>query len=163
MINNKTEKYCSLVFIWMVTLYDFIHSRAAASGGVRGGSCPPWTCWHRHIKSVDGFVFFRLTYFDYSGRHISWQVLKIAFRSLQIENFLGEDTTRSQYEVCTFGTRDSAPPPPPLPGYEKPSCGRAQIKEIRTTLYSIINCTTKKIESTFLIMRAPFFKRCLFW
>ena len=31
------------------------------------GSCPPppWTCWARHIKSLDGFVFFRLSYFDY--------------------------------------------------------------------------------------------------
>ena len=26
----------------------------------------PWTCWARHIKSLDGFVFFRLSYFDYS-------------------------------------------------------------------------------------------------
>ena len=25
----------------------------------------PWTCWARHIKSLDGFVFFRLSYFDY--------------------------------------------------------------------------------------------------
>ena len=33
----------------------------------KGGSCPPppWTCWARHIKSLDGFVFFRLSYFDY--------------------------------------------------------------------------------------------------
>ena len=27
---------------------------------------PPWTCWARHIKSVGGVVFFRLSYFDYS-------------------------------------------------------------------------------------------------
>ena len=25
-----------------------------------------WTCWARHIKSVNGFVFFRLSYLDYS-------------------------------------------------------------------------------------------------
>ena len=38
--------------------------RALASGG-GGGSYPPiWTCWARQIKSVDGFVFFRLSYFD---------------------------------------------------------------------------------------------------
>ena len=58
-----------------------------------------------YIKSVDGFVFFRLSYFDYSDlqlfdifiqcsrsifwRHISWQVLKISFRSLQIWKFSG--------------------------------------------------------------------------
>ena len=27
---------------------------------------PPRTCWARQIKSVNGFVFFRLSYFDYS-------------------------------------------------------------------------------------------------
>ena len=27
---------------------------------------PHWTCWARHIKSVDGFDLFRLSYFDYS-------------------------------------------------------------------------------------------------
>ena len=41
--------------------------------------------------------------------HIPWQVLKIAFRSLQIWNFLGEDTPRSPYEACAFGTRDNVP------------------------------------------------------
>ena len=25
-----------------------------------------WTCWARHIKSVNGFGFFRLSYLDYS-------------------------------------------------------------------------------------------------
>ena len=44
-----------------------IKARAVASGGgVGGGSCPPWTCWARQIKFVDGFVFFRLSYFDCS-------------------------------------------------------------------------------------------------
>ena len=32
-----------------------------------------WTCWARHIKSVNGFVFFRLSYFDYSD----WQLFAI--------------------------------------------------------------------------------------
>ena len=27
---------------------------------------PHWTSWARHIKSVGGFVLFRLSYFDYS-------------------------------------------------------------------------------------------------
>ena len=40
--------------------------RAVASGGGKGDSCSPGTCWARQIKSVDGFVFFRLSYFDCS-------------------------------------------------------------------------------------------------
>ena len=41
--------------------------RAVASwGGGGGGQHPPWTIWARQIKSVDGFVFFRLSYFDCS-------------------------------------------------------------------------------------------------
>ena len=44
-------------------------TRAVASGGQGGqlgGPPPPRTYWARHIKFLDGFVFFRLTYFDYS-------------------------------------------------------------------------------------------------
>ena len=40
-------------------------TRAVASRGARG-QLPSRTCWARQIKSVDGFVFFRLSYFDYS-------------------------------------------------------------------------------------------------
>ena len=74
-----------------------------AGGGTRGKIPPsPWTCWARHIKSVDGVVFFRLSYFGYSDlqlflpftysrsifrRHISWKMLKRAFQSLQIWKF----------------------------------------------------------------------------
>ena len=45
-------------------------------------------------------------------RHISWRVLKIAFRSLQIWKFPWEDTPRPPYKSPAFGTRDNAPPPP---------------------------------------------------
>ena len=51
----------------MCTYVNF--TRAVASGGRRGGARgagAPWTCWARHIKSVDGVVFFRLSYFDNS-------------------------------------------------------------------------------------------------
>ena len=51
----------------MCTYVNF--TRAVASGGRRGwarGAGAPWTCWARHIKSVDGVVFFRLRYFDNS-------------------------------------------------------------------------------------------------
>ena len=38
-------------------------TRAVASGG----QLPPWTCWAGQImKSVDGFVFFKLGYFGYT-------------------------------------------------------------------------------------------------
>ena len=46
--------------------------------GGRGQLPPTWTCWARHIKSLDGFVFFRLSY-----------LLKIAFWSFQIWKFSG--------------------------------------------------------------------------
>ena len=45
-------------------------------------------------------------------RHISWRVLKIAFRSLQIWKFPWEDTPRPPYKSPAFGTRDNAPPSP---------------------------------------------------
>ena len=35
-------------------------------GGEARGAAAPWTYWTRHIKSVDGSVFFRLSYFNYS-------------------------------------------------------------------------------------------------
>ena len=38
-------------------------NKAVPSGG---GGRPPGTCWARQIKSVDGFVLFRLRYFDCS-------------------------------------------------------------------------------------------------
>ena len=102
---------------WRIFASCFISTnsiRAIASRGGRGGAGgggggppppppPPWTCWARQIKSVIGFVFFRLGYFDYSDlqsydifiskvdfpRHISWQVLKVVFWSLQIWKFSG--------------------------------------------------------------------------
>ena len=40
-------------------------TRAVTSVG-QGGQLLPRTYWARHIKSLDGFVFFRLSYFDYS-------------------------------------------------------------------------------------------------
>ena len=48
----------------------FLTFRAVASGGARGQLSPlspsPWIYSARHIKSVDGVLFFRLSYFDYS-------------------------------------------------------------------------------------------------
>ena len=51
------------------TLARVLRLRAVASGGGgggKGGSYPPWICWTRKIKPVDGLVFFRISYFDYS-------------------------------------------------------------------------------------------------
>ena len=53
-------------------------------------------------------------------RHISWQVLKIAFQSVQIWKFSGEGYPQTPYKVHAFGTRDNAPP---SPRYKKPSYG----------------------------------------
>ena len=54
-------------------------------------------------------------------RHISWRVLKIASRSLQIWKFPWEDTPRPPYKSPAFGNRDNAPSP--LPRYKKPIYG----------------------------------------
>ena len=82
----------------MIRIRKF-NSRAVASEAGGGGvAASPWTRWARQVKSVDGFASFRLSYFDYSElqlfavsysrsisrRHISLQMLKIAFWSLQI-------------------------------------------------------------------------------
>ena len=88
-------------------LAAYVRAVASRGGGGKGDSCSPWICWARQIKSVDGFVFFRLSYFDCSDlqlllfaifisysrsifwRHISWQVSTIVFQSLQIWKFSG--------------------------------------------------------------------------
>ena len=71
---------------------------------------------------MDGFVFFTLSYFDYSDLqlfaififevdfseiYLMTSAEKIAFLSLRIENFLGEDTPRTPHKVRAFGTRDN--------------------------------------------------------
>ena len=54
--------------------------RAIARVGGKEGSCPPWTYWARQIKSVDGFVFFRLSYFDYGDLQLfAIFILKVDF------------------------------------------------------------------------------------
>ena len=62
-------------FSWALTLH---HCRSTTClpepqlAGGKGGSCPPelLNCWAGQIKTVDGFVLFRLTYFDYSDLHL---------------------------------------------------------------------------------------------
>ena len=61
----------------------YLLTRAAASGG-EGGQPPPGTVEPGQIKSVDGFVLFRL---------------------------MGEDKDPSPYKVRAFGSRYNAPPP----------------------------------------------------
>ena len=60
-----------------------------------------------------------LPFHDYSRSifrwHISWKVLKIAFRSLQIWKFPWEDTPRPPYKLPAFGTRKRASPAPSVP------------------------------------------------
>ena len=98
--------------------------RKGRKGALKTPLPPTWTCWARHIKSVDGFVFFRLCYF--CGRffgYISWQMLKIAFWSFQILKFSREDTPIPPYKARAFGTRDNVPPSPFPPYYKESSYG----------------------------------------
>ena len=73
---------------------------------------------------MDGVVFFRLSYFDYSDLQLfaifgfevdfseTYQMTsaKIAFRNLQTWNFSGEGHPETPYKVRAFGARDNAPP-----------------------------------------------------
>ena len=80
----------------------------------------------RHIKlSVDGLVFFRLSYFDYSDLQLfAIFIFKVDFSETyfltsakksvseppNLKIFGGEDTTRPPYKVRAFGTHDNTSP-----------------------------------------------------
>ena len=101
----------------------------AQSSTSKGGSCPPSPPGHvepdtsslwMDLFSLDSVILIMVTCnclpFSYSRsifrRHISWQVLKIAFRSLQIWKiwkFSGKGYPRTPYKAPAFGTRDNAP------------------------------------------------------
>ena len=91
----------------------------------KGGSCPlppghvePDTSslW-MDLFSLDSVILIMVTCnclpFSYSRsifrRHISWKVLKIAFRSLPIWKFSRGGYPRPPYKAPAFGTRDNAP------------------------------------------------------
>ena len=75
---------------------------------------------------MDGFVFFRLSYFDYSDLQLfAIFIFEVYFSETYLmtsaensiseppksENFLGEDTPKPPYKALAFGTRDNAPDP----------------------------------------------------
>ena len=72
-LRGQSPLFVSMVFrlvvVFVINLFFFFLIARAVAGPVG----PPWTCWARHIKSVNGFVFFRLSYFDYSD----WQLFAI--------------------------------------------------------------------------------------
>ena len=86
----------------------YLLTRAVASG--EEGEAAPRNCWAELIKSVNGFVIFRLSYFDCSNLHL-------------FSIFMGEDTDPPLYKARAFGSHDNAPHP--LPCDKKPSYGPA--------------------------------------
>ena len=50
-------------FIFHLFIYLFIFFFLGGGGGKGAAAL---ACWARQIKSLDGFVFFRLSYFGYS-------------------------------------------------------------------------------------------------
>ena len=85
----------------------------------------PWTCWARHIKSLDGFVFFRLSYFDYGDLQLfAIFIFEVDFSETYLmtsaENsvsepsnlkiFWGRIPPHTPYKAHAFITRDNAPP-----------------------------------------------------
>ena len=103
--------------------------RAVASGEARGAAAPLGrTCWDRHIKSVDGFVFFKLSYFDYSDLQLfAIFIFEVDFYHLtSAENsvseppnwkFSGGGQPQTPLQVSCLCPRDN------VPRYKKPSNG----------------------------------------
>ena len=106
--------------------------RAVASGGGGGGARgaagpvgPVETRWARHVKSVNGFVFFRLSYFDYSDLQLfAIFIFDIDFS----ETYLMTSAENSVSEPPNWKFSGGRIPPdplsPPPPSYKKkPSFG----------------------------------------
>ena len=125
-------------------------TRAVASGGGGGGGQlppPPWTCWARHIKSVDGLVFFRLSYSDYSDLQLfAIFIFEVDFS----ETYFLTSAKKSVSEppnLKIFGGRMPLDPlrrfvPSALtiipPRYKKPSYGPANIFNSSKGIYFLI-------------------------
>ena len=117
---------------------------------------PKRTCWARHIKSVDGFVLFRLSYFDNSdliaivchfyirGRffgHISWKVAEnSASEPSNLKIFWGR-APRPPYKNRAFRhlryCPPSPPPPPPPKKKKKKKLARPSNNETRTKAHGL--------------------------
>ena len=121
-------------------------SRAVASRGVRGKlpSPRPWTCWARHIKSVDGFVFFRLSYFNYSDLQLfSIFILEVDFYETYLIASAKNSVSEPPNLKLFWGRIPPDPPtrfvpsalaimpPPPNPRYKKPTYGPEKSKHSR--------------------------------
>ena len=72
--------------------------------------------------------------FSHLFTHISWRVLKITFRSLQIWKFSGGGYPQLPYKACAFGTRDNAP------GYKNLATA------LSTEMSIVVNCLIKSLS-----------------
>ena len=100
--DDKSPLFVSMVFR-LVVLFIINNSQSRS-----------WTCWARHIKSVNGFVFFRLSYLDYSDLQLFaifiFEVdFSVTYFMTSAENSvweppnpLGEDTPRPPYKVMVI-------------------------------------------------------------
>ena len=117
-LSSASPKSIKIIFFFFCLIFWFRNHRAVAKGwGERRASraaapppppppltCPQ-TCWARHIK-LESVILITVTGnclpFSYSRsifrRHLSWKVLKIAFRSLQIWEFSGGEYPRPPYK-----------------------------------------------------------------
>ena len=96
-----------------------------------------WTCWTRpnlrlwmDLFSLDSVILIMVTcnclpfscWRSIFRRHISWQVLKIAFRSLQIWKSSGGGYPQTHLQcTCLRSALGIMHPPPPPTRYNKPS------------------------------------------
>ena len=117
---------------------------------------PKGTCWARHIKSVDGFVLFRLSYFDNSdliaivchfhirGRFfglISWKVAEnSASEPSNLKIFWGRipPDPPTKFVPSALAILPPIPPPPPK---KKTRYGPVITRrEPRHTAWSYLSC-----------------------
>ena len=88
------------LFPWALILHYYRYTICLPEPRGGRGAAAHRNCWAGQIKSVDGFVPFRLSYFDCSNLHL-------------FSIFTREDTDPPPpYKARAFGSCDNAPPPP---------------------------------------------------
>ena len=91
-----------------------MHVRAVATRVGGGGSCLPWICQARQIKSVDGFYndlqLFAIFIFevDFSETHLMTSAGNSVSKPPNLKIFWGRIPPVPLYKALAFGTRDNS-------------------------------------------------------
>ena len=117
-VHKNTNHYFKRILHQLWNPLNFSEPQLAGEQGGQLPPPPPWTCWARHIKSVNGFVFFRLSYFGYSDLQLfAIFIFEVDFS----ETYYMTNAEKSVTEppnLKIFLGRIPPAPPPPLPPYK---------------------------------------------